>query len=106
MRRLSRHGRGRMRWVCLLAAASVAGSAGAAEPAKRPAPRQAAATKPQPAPEPATVKPPAPEEPKLDNQRLSIPIYNGGQPRVQDRRSLDLPGGRRRIELREVSNQI
>ena len=75
-----------MRWVCLLAAACAAGSAGAAEPAR-----------PQGT---------GPDEAKLDNQRLAITIYNGGQALVQDVRSLDLPAGRQRIELREVSNQI
>jgi hypothetical protein len=78
-----------MRWLCLLAAVSAAGGAWAAEPAR--APRAA---------------PSAPDEPKLDNQRLSITIYNGGEALVQDVRSLDLPAGRQRIELREVSNQI
>ena len=75
-----------MRWVCVLAAACAAGSAAAAEPARPPGT--------------------GPDEAKLDNQRLAITIYNGGQALVQDVRSLDLPAGRQRIELREVSNQI
>ncbi|MGZ3277418.1 MAG: DUF4139 domain-containing protein [Caulobacteraceae bacterium] len=75
-----------MRWLCLLAAVSAAGVAGAAEPARSQASGVA--------------------EPKPDNQRLAITIYNGGQALVQDVRSLDLPAGRQRIELREVSNQI
>src|SRR6476469_1361658 len=75
-----------MRWLYLLAAVSAAGVAGAAEPAK---------------PQPAGLA-----EPKPDNQRLAITIYNGGQALVQDVRSLDLPAGRQRIELREVSNEI
>src|SRR5512140_1716686 len=75
-----------MRWLCLLAAVSAAGVAGAAEPA-RPQASGVAESKP-------------------DNQRLAITIYNGGQALVQDVRSLDLPAGRQRIELREVSNQI
>src|SRR6185437_4288082 len=83
-----------MRWLCLLAAVSAAGAAGAAEPAKKPAP------------EPAKAAQPRPDDPKIDNQRLSITIYNGGQALVQDVRSLDLPAGRQRIELREVSNEI
>jgi hypothetical protein len=66
-----------MRWLCLLAAVTAAGAAGAAEPESRP-----------------------------DSQRLAITIYNGGQALVQDVRSLDLPAGRQRIELREVSNEI
>jgi hypothetical protein len=70
-----------MRWVYLLAAVFAAGSAGAAEPAKT-------------------------DETRPDNQRLAITIYNGGQALVQDVRSLDLPAGRQRIELREVSNEI
>jgi hypothetical protein len=69
-----------MRWLCLLAAVGAAGAAGAAEP--------------------------QPDDLKIDNQRLAITIYNGGQALVQDVRSLDLPAGRQRIELREVSNQI
>src|SRR6185437_16268811 len=90
-----------MRWVCLLAAVSAAGAAGAAEPK----------TKARPAAPPAAVQPepasaPDADEPRLDNQRLAITIYNGGQALVQDVRSLDLPAGRRRIELREVSNEI
>src|ERR1700710_2183413 len=74
-----------MRWLCVLAAVSAAGVAGAAEPA-----RQASGA----------------DEPKIENQRLAITIYNGGQALVQDVRSLDLPAGRQRIELREVSNEI
>jgi hypothetical protein len=76
-----------MRWLCLLAALSAAGVAEAAAP---PQPQVAA----------------GPDQPKPDNQRLSITIYNGGQALVQDVRSLDLPAGRQRIELKEVSNQI
>jgi hypothetical protein len=72
-----------MRWLCLLAAVSAAGVAGAAR-------SQTSAA----------------EEPKPDNQRLAITIYNGGQALVQDVRTLDLPAGRKRIELKEVSNQI
>ena len=75
-----------MRWLCLLAAVSAAGAAGAAEPAN---PR-------------ASVT----DEARPDNQRLAITIYNGGQALVQDVRSLDLPAGRQRVELREVSNEI
>jgi hypothetical protein len=95
-----------MRGVCLLAAASIAGAAGAAEPARQPAPNPAGAARPQPPPVPPRPQPAVPDEPRPDNQRLSITIYNGGQALVQDVRSLDLPAGRRRIELREVSNQI
>jgi hypothetical protein len=76
-----------MRWLCLLAALSAAGVAQAAAPPQA----QVAA---------------GPDQPKPDNQRLSITIYNGGQALVQDVRSLDLPAGRQRIELKEVSNQI
>jgi len=94
-----------MRWICLLAAASVAGSAGAAD-VPRKARTRAAEPAVQPLPTPPTVRPPPPEEPKLDNQRLAITIYNGGQALVQDVRSLDLPMGRQRVELREVSNMI
>lgn len=83
-----------MRWLCLLAAVSAAGAAGAAEPVRKPTPEPAKAAQPQPG------------EPKIDDQRLAITIYSGGQALVQDVRSLDLPAGRRRIELREVSNQI
>src|SRR6185503_11002186 len=75
-----------MRWLCLLAAVSAAGVAGAAEPPKSPASSA--------------------EETRPDNQRLAITIYNGGQALVQDVRSLDLPAGRQRIELKEVSNEI
>jgi hypothetical protein len=95
-----------MRWLCLLAAVSAAGAAGAAEPAKKPKAKSAAAdpvVQPAPAPPKAAA---VPDEPKPDNQRLAITIYNGGQALVQDVRSLDLPAGRRRIELRDVSNQI
>jgi hypothetical protein len=96
-----------MRWLCLLAAASAAGAAGAAEPARTSRPRAANAPNAvQPAPTPPKVRPAVPDEPNLDNQRLSITIYNGGEALVQDVRSLDLPAGRRRIELRDVSNQI
>ena len=96
-----------MRWLCLLAAVSAAGAAGAAEPARKaktkpPAPSSAV----QPAPEPAKAAAPDPGEARLDNQRLAITIYSGGQALVQDVRSLDLPAGRRRVELRDVSNQI
>jgi hypothetical protein len=94
-----------MRWMCLLAAVSAAGAAGAAEPAKKPGSKPAsppAAVQPPPASPKAA---PAADE-KIDNQRLAITIYNGGQALVQDVRSLDLPAGRRRIELRDVSNQI
>jgi hypothetical protein len=83
-----------MRWLCLLAAVSAAGAAGAAEPAGKPAPEPVQSAQPQP------------DDPKVDNQRLSITIYNGGHALVQDVRSLDLPAGRQRIELREVSNEI
>jgi hypothetical protein len=75
-----------MRWMCLLAAVSVAGVAGAAEPPK---------------PQASGV-----DEARPDSQRLAITIYNGGQALVQDVRTLDLPAGRQRIELKEVSNQI
>jgi hypothetical protein len=87
-----------MRWLCLLAAMSVAGAAGAAEPSK--------VSRASPAPPAPDLSPPAPGEPGPDHQRLSITIYNGGEALVQDVRSLDLPAGRQRIELREVSNQI
>jgi hypothetical protein len=76
-----------MRWLCLLAALSAAGVAEAAAP---PQPQVAA----------------GPDQPKPDNQRLAITIYNGGQALVQDVRTLDLPAGRQRIELKEVSNEI
>ncbi|HEY4030234.1 MAG TPA: DUF4139 domain-containing protein [Caulobacteraceae bacterium] len=94
-----------MRWLCLVAAVSAAGAARAAEPARRPKPAGASVAA-QPVSVAPRTAPSPPEEPKLDNQRLSITIYNGGQALVQDVRSLDLPAGRRRIELREVSNQI
>jgi hypothetical protein len=97
-----------MRWMCLLAAVSVAGAAGAAEPARKPQPKPPAPAV-QPVPEPtkaATARAAPAADEKIDNQRLSITIYNGGQALVQDVRSLDFPAGRRRIELRDVSNQI
>jgi hypothetical protein len=94
-----------MRWLCLLAAVSAAGTAGAAEPAPKPKAKPAEpAAAVQPAPPKAAAA--VPDEPKPDNQRLAITIYNSGQALVQDVRSLDLPAGRRRIELRDVSNQI
>ncbi len=37
---------------------------------------------------------------------LSITLYNSGQALVQDVRALDIPAGRQRIELKDVSNQI
>jgi hypothetical protein len=92
-----------MRWVCLLAAVSAAGAAGAAEPKPKAKPPTTTAAVDS---GPATPAVPDPDELKLDNQRLAITIYTGGQALVQDVRSLDLPAGRRRVELREVSNQI
>jgi hypothetical protein len=74
------------RFAAALCVIATAGTAGAAEPAK---PQVSAA-----------------EEAKPDNQRLAITIYNGGQALVQDVRSLNLPAGRQRIELKEVSNEI
>jgi hypothetical protein len=74
------------RFAAALCAIAAAGAAGAAEPAR---PQSSGA-----------------DEAKPDNQRLAITIYNGGQALVQDVRSLDLPAGRRRIELKEVSDQI
>jgi hypothetical protein len=42
----------------------------------------------------------------VEGQRLSITIYNNDLALVQDARSLDLPGGRSRVELRDVSAAI
>ena len=95
-----------MRWLYLLAALSVAGSAGAAESPRKAKPKPSTpVAEAQPA-LPASPQPATPDEPKIDNQRLAITIYSGGQALVQDVRSLDLVAGRQRIELREVSNQI
>jgi hypothetical protein len=73
-----------------------------------------AAEAPKPAPvketfaKPAAAPPtPRPDNPKPDGQRLAISIYSGGgQALVQDVRTLDLPLGRQKIELKDVSNQI
>jgi hypothetical protein len=93
----------RLGWVCVGAALAVSGpglTAPPARPAKPKAPAAAAVSQVLP-PEVAN-----PDEPKLDNQRLAITIYNDNQALVQDVRSLDLAAGRHRIELRDVSNQI
>jgi hypothetical protein len=41
-----------------------------------------------------------------DGQTLSVTIYNDNQALVQDVRALDIPAGRQRLELKDVSNQI
>ena len=95
------------RFAAVLCVIAAAGAAGAAEPAGKARPRPPAPPVTQPAPEPPkAAAASAADLPGLDNQRLSITIYNGGEALVQDVRNLDLPAGRRRIELRDVSNQI
>src|SRR5688572_2145595 len=43
---------------------------------------------------------------QVDNQRLSITIYNADLALIQDTRSLDLAAGRTRLEFKDVSASI
>jgi len=43
---------------------------------------------------------------QVDNQRLSLTIYNADLALIQDTRSLDIPAGRTRLEFKDVSASI